>query len=87
MVTNRKPSQQSVVLDNIIVGIIPINTFSVLTVSCMEISTTNHQEGEERKELTGNTPRRAVAKPAYLATRNRIAAGVMRFLGFHMYKI
>jgi hypothetical protein len=85
MVTIRKPSQQSVILDYLIIGIIPVNALSVLATDCREMSTTGYREEEGTKELTGNAPRTAVAKAVYLATTNRIATSVMRFLGFHMY--
>jgi hypothetical protein len=51
------------------------------------MSTTSHCEKEGRKTLTGKAPRMAIGKAAYLATTNRTAAGVMCFLGFHMYLI
>jgi hypothetical protein len=72
-------------VDYLIIRIIPVNTSSVLTVGCMEVSITSHWKEDESKTLTGNVPKTAIAKAVYLATTNRIAAGVMRFPGFHMY--
>jgi hypothetical protein len=51
----------------------------------MEMSMTSHREEEWKKTLTGKAPRTAAANAAYLANTDRIAAGVIRFLGFHMY--
>jgi hypothetical protein len=87
MVINRKPNQQSVIVDSLIIRIIQANTSSVLTVDCMEVSITGHWHWNEegRKTLTGKAPRTAIAKATYLATTNRIEAGVIRFPGFRMY--
>jgi hypothetical protein len=54
----------------------------------MEVSIAGylHWNEEGRKTLTGKAPRTAIAKATYLATTNKIAAGVMRFPGFRMYE-
>jgi hypothetical protein len=50
------------------------------------MSTTSHLE-EREKTLTEKVPRTTIGKAAYLVTTNRIAAGFICFLGFHMYLI
>jgi hypothetical protein len=44
MVTIRKPSPQSVIVDYLIIGMIPVNALSVLATDCREMSTAGYRE-------------------------------------------